>query len=454
MPLSIVILAAGKGTRMRSETPKVLHDLGGKPLLKHVIDTAGRLNPSNIFVVIGHGGEQITEVLRDEPVHWVEQLDQLGTGHAVQQAIPQIPSGDNILILYGDVPLTRLETLTSVVESLDDSDFCLLTAELDDPSGYGRIIRDPNGNLAAIVEHKDSTLQQQAIKEINTGILAANGSELNHLLDQLNNNNAQGEYYLTDTVELARNAGLSLATITVNDIDEVSGVNDRVQLAKLERVYQHTLADRLMREGASLRDPARIDVRGELSVGCDSIIDVNCVFIGTNVVGENVSIGPNCTIVNSHIDNGAIIEANCVIENSVIGEQCAVGPFARMRPNTVLEKKSKLGNFVETKNSNIGVGSKVNHLSYVGDSDVAASVNIGAGVITANYDGANKHRTTISDEVFIGSNSVLVAPINVGKRSTIGAGSTLSKNVGEDELVFTRARAKTIAGWQRPKKDK
>ena len=452
MPLSVVILAAGKGTRMCSKHAKVLHLLAGKPLLKHVIDTASELQPDNIFVVVGHDKEQIKTILADEPITWVQQLEQKGTGHAMQQAAEHIPDQDDVLILYGDVPLGKSKTFKSVIKSLDEHALCLLTAVLENPNGYGRIVRDDSDNMVAIVEDKDASEDQRSIQEINTGIMAAKGGILKNLLSELRCDNAQGEYYLTDTIGLASDAKHSLATVSVDNIDETSGVNDRSQLARLERIYQRAIADKLMSQGVTLHDPSRIDIRGELAVGQDSSIDINCVFSGKNTIGKGVAIGPNCVISNTHIHDNAVIEANCVIENSVIGAHCNIGPFARMRPGTVLSEKAKLGNFVETKNSQIGVGSKVNHLSYVGDSDIADKVNIGAGVITANYDGANKHRTKIGDRVFIGSNSVLVAPININEGSTIGAGSTVTKNIGDNELVFTRAKARTVANWQRPKK--
>lgn len=452
MPLSIVILAAGKGTRMRSTRAKVLHPLGGRPLLKHVIDTSRSLDPREIYVVVGYGSEQIKQQLESESVVWVEQTEQLGTGHAVQQAIPLIPTDDDILIVYGDVPLIRSETLRRVVDSLPSVSLCLLTAVLDNPDGYGRIVRDSNGKLLSIVEQKDASVEQSAITEINTGILAANAADLGGLLEALDCDNAQGEYYLTDVIASGSGAGLDMSSIVIDDIVEVSGVNDREQLATMERVYQRSLAGELMLCGVTLADPARIDIRGQTSVGRDSTIDVNCVFIGENILGENVTIGPNCTISDTHIGDHTVIEANCVIEKSRIAEHCAIGPFARMRPGAVLSDQAKIGNFVEIKNSHIGVGSKVNHLAYVGDSEVGENTNIGAGTITANYDGASKHSTHIDNDVSIGANSVLVAPVKIGEGATVGAGSTISRNVGKNELVTTRAKLKTVENWRRPKK--
>ncbi len=454
MPLSIVILAAGKGTRMRSTRAKVLHPLGGRPLLKHVIDTSRSLDPREIYVVVGYGSEQIKQQLESESVVWVEQTEQQGTGHAVQQAIPFIPTDDDILIVYGDIPLIRSETLRQVVDSLPSVSLCLLTAVLDNPDGYGRIVRDSNGKLVSIVEQKDASVEQCVIAEINTGILAASATELGRLLEGLDCDNAQGEYYLTDVVARASDAGLDMSSIVIADFVEVSGVNDRRQLATMERVYQRARASELMLRGVTLADPARIDIRGETSVGRDSTIDVNCVFIGENIIGENVTIGPNCTISNTHIGDNTVIEANCVIENAKIAGHCAIGPFARMRPGAVLSDQVRIGNFVEIKNSHIGVGSKVNHLAYVGDSEVGENTNIGAGTITANYDGANKHCTQIDSDVSIGANTVLVAPVKIGEGATVGAGSTISRNVGKNELVTTRARLRTVENWQRPKKSK
>ncbi len=452
MSLSIVILAAGKGTRMRSRQAKVLHHLGGKPLLKHVIDTSRTLDPREIYVVIGHGGEQIKQHLASEPVTWVEQIEQRGTGHAVQQAMPLIPPDDNILIVYGDVPLIRPETLQRVVDSLQNAPLCLLTAVLENPAGYGRIVRDSGGNLVSIVEQKDADVQQRAIAEINTGILAARAATLGALLEGLDCDNAQGEFYLTDVIAGGNGAGLKMSSIEVADFVESSGVNDREQLAGMERVYQRSLASELMAKGVTLADPARIDIRGEIHVGRDSTIDINCVFLGKNIIGENVTIGPNCTILDSQIGDNAVVEANCVIDNATIAGHCAIGPFARMRPGSVLSERAKIGNFVETKNSHIGVGSKVNHLAYVGDSEVGEKVNIGAGTITANYDGANKHRTQIGNDVSVGANAVLVAPISVSEGATVGAGSTISRDVGKNELVITRAKTRTLKNWLRPKK--
>jgi bifunctional UDP-N-acetylglucosamine pyrophosphorylase/glucosamine-1-phosphate N-acetyltransferase len=452
MPLSIVILAAGKGTRMRSARAKVLHPLGGRPLLKHVIDTARSLDPREIYVVVGHGSAAIRQQLAAESVVWVEQVEQQGTGHAVQQAIPLIPTDDDILIVYGDVPLIRSETLQQVVDSLHNVSLCLLTAVLENPDGYGRIVRDSNGELVSIVEQKDASVEQCAIAEINTGILAANATDLGGLLEALDCDNAQGEYYLTDVIASGSGAGLDMSSIVIDDFVEVSGVNDREQLATMERVYQRARASELMVRGVTLADPARIDIRGETSVGRDSTIDVNCVFIGKNTIGENVTIGPNCAISNSHIGDHAVIEANCVIENARIEQHCAIGPFARLRPGAVVADQVRIGNFVEIKNSHIGVGSKVNHLAYVGDSEVGENANIGAGTITANYDGANKHSTHIENDVSIGANSVLVAPVKIGEGATVGAGSTISRNVGKNELVTTRAKLRTVKNWQRPKK--
>ena len=452
MALSVVILAAGKGTRMRSKTPKVLHQLAGKPLLHHVISTAESLRPKNVIVVVGHGKQQIIADTCDPLVQWVEQKEQMGTGHAVQQAMPFIPSDHHVLVLYADVPLIKKETLDSLLDALQKQTLCLLTAQLDEPKGYGRIIRDDDAQVAAIVEQKDATAAQSAIREVNTGIMAARAAELSHLLAQLDCNNTQGEYYLTDIVALAYQANYSPGAHIIDDFYQASGVNDRGQLAVLERIYQHKLAEQLMRRGVTIYDPYRIDIRGHLNIEADSVIDVNCVFVGDNCIASDVRIGSGCTVINSEICTGAVIEPNSIIENAIIGEYCSVGPFARVRPNTVLQAHARLGNFVETKNSKIGRGSKVNHLSYVGDSTLGEQVNIGAGVITANYDGTNKHYTEIDDQAFIGSNSVLVAPIKVGRGSTVGAGTTATQSLGDNALYVTRAKERIIQGWRRPAK--
>lgn len=451
MPLKVVILAAGKGTRMKSALPKVLHRVAEKPMVEHVIDAASSLGAEKTVLVIGHGADQVrSTVTRD--VEYVEQTEQLGTGHAVQQALPLLNPDDTVLIAYGDVPLTKPETFKQLIDDVTDSNIALLTVIMEDPTGYGRIIRDASGKVQGIVEQKDATAEQLQINEGNTGILAARASALNELLGRIDNNNAQQEYYLTDIFEIAVRQGMTITTHQPGQEWETAGVNSRLQLAELERIYQLGEADKLMTAGVTLRDPARIDVRGKLEVGQDSIIDVNCVFEGKVTIGEGVSIGPNCLISNSTIADGTVIAANTVIDESTVGKNCSIGPFARLRPGAELSEQAHIGNFVEIKKSKINKGSKVNHLSYVGDSIVGEAVNIGAGTITCNYDGANKHQTTIEDGVFVGSCTQLVAPVKVGKNAVIGAGSTITKEVSPNQLVFTRAPLKTIENWSKPTK--
>jgi bifunctional UDP-N-acetylglucosamine pyrophosphorylase/glucosamine-1-phosphate N-acetyltransferase len=451
MSLKVVILAAGKGTRMKSAMPKVLHRVAHKPMVEHVIDAAADLGADSTILVIGHGADQVRETVTRE-VQYVEQKEQLGTGHAVQQAVPLLDADDTVLIAYGDVPLTKTETLQQLITEVTDSNMALLTVHMDDPQGYGRIVRDTFGNLLGIVEQKDATGEQLKITEVNTGIFAARASLLGELLDKIDNNNAQNEYYLTDVFSLAVEQGMTVSTHHPQHIWETSGVNSRLQLAELERIYQRNQADALMADGVTLRDPGRIDIRGTLVAGQDSLIDINCVFEGEVSLGENVSIGPNCVISNATIADGTVIRANTVIEDSVVGAGCTIGPFARLRPGAELKEDAHIGNFVEIKKSVINKGSKVNHLSYVGDSIVGEKVNIGAGTITCNYDGANKHQTVIEDGVFIGSCTQLVAPVTVKENATIGAGSTITKEVAASQLAFTRAPVKTIDNWQRPVK--
>ncbi len=451
MSLKVVILAAGKGTRMKSAMPKVLHCVAEKPMVEHVVDAAGSLGAEKTVLVIGHGADQVkSTVTRD--VVYVEQTEQLGTGHAVQQALPMLEPNDTVLIGYGDVPLTKPETFKQLIDDVTDSNIALLTVIMEDPTGYGRIIRDDAGNVKGIVEQKDATEEQLLVNEGNTGILAARASVLAEMLGSIDNKNAQQEYYLTDIFALAVERGLSITTHHPEHEWETAGVNSRLQLAELERIYQLNQADKLMTAGVTLRDPARIDVRGNLTAGQDSIIDVNCVFEGDVTIGDNVSIGPNCLITNATIAAGTVIKANTVIEDSVVGENCTIGPFARLRPGAELAEQAHIGNFVEIKKSKISKGSKVNHLSYVGDSEVGEGVNIGAGTITCNYDGVNKHQTIIEDGVFIGSCTQLVAPVKVGKNAVVGAGSTITKEVAANQLAFTRAQLKTVENWPRPKK--
>lgn len=454
MKLSVVILAAGKGTRMRSKLPKVLHCLAGKPLVQHVIDRSRQLGAQQICLVYGHGGEQVQQTINDSTLHWVEQAQQLGTGHAVQQALPNIAHDDTVLILYGDVPLVSEETLHKLLQTKPADGIALLTVCLSDPTGYGRIVRNAQQQVTAIVEHKDATEAQRAISEVNTGILAANGADLHRWLNQLQNNNVQGEYYLTDIIAMAKNEDKTIAAVQAASAVEVEGVNDRVQLSRLERAYQALQAEVLMRNGATLLDPARLDIRGDIQVGSDTIIDVNVVLEGKVTIGEDVSIGPNCYLKDCYIGQGTIIKANTVIESAVIGEVCTLGPFARIRPDTTLERDTHIGNFVEIKKSRIDEGSKVNHLSYIGDAVVGKKVNIGAGTITCNYDGANKYQTVIEDHVFVGSDTQLVAPVTVGTGATIGAGTTVTSDIPAEQLCISRVKQRHISGWQRPVKNK
>jgi len=450
MAIRLIVLAAGKGTRMKSAMPKVLHRLAGKSMLGHVLDTVSALNPASITVVIGHGSEQVKQAITHS-VNWAMQTEQLGTGHAVQQALEGIEDDDTVLITYGDVPLTRLQTFKSLLDVTSVKQVGLLSLIVDDPNGYGRIKR-VNGAVTGVVEQKDASDEELAINEINAGVLAVNGGSLKQFLSEIDNNNAQGEYYLTDIFELAVKAGQSIQTVHPQDEWEAEGINSREQLAEMERVYQRTKAAELMASGVTIRDPARIDVRGTLTTGTDNEVDVNCVFIGDCTLGNNVSIGPNCVITDSHIGDGSVILANCVLENARLDANCTVGPFARLRPGTKLADSAKIGNFVETKNANIGVGSKVNHLSYIGDAEVGKSVNVGAGTITANYDGVNKHKTVMENRVSIGSNSVLVAPVTVKEGATVGAGSTIGRDVPANSLTLTRAKQIDIEGWTRPVK--
>ncbi len=451
MSLEVVILAAGQGTRMRSALPKVLHPLAGKPMLGHVVDAARQLQPQGIHVVIGHAADAVRESLAAGDLSFVMQREQLGTGHAVAQAAPAL-SAERVLILYGDVPLIEVETLRRLLRKVDDRHLALLTVELEDPTGYGRIVRDTAGAVTAIVEQKDATPAQRAIREGNTGILAVPGKRLGEWLGRLSNSNAQGEYYLTDVIAMAVADGLSVATEQPLDAMEVQGANDRIQLAGLERHYQQRAARRLMAEGVTLRDPARFDVRGEVSIGRDVLIDINVILEGRVLIEEGVEIGPNCVIRNSTLRKGAIVKANSHLEGAELGEGADCGPFARLRPGTVLGARAHVGNFVELKNALLGEGAKAGHLSYLGDAEIGARSNIGAGTITCNYDGANKSRTLLGEDVFIGSNSALVAPLSLGDGATTGAGSVVTQDVPAHSLAVGRARQRNIEGWQRPRK--
>lgn len=453
MSLDIVILAAGQGTRMRSALPKVLHPVAGNSMLGHVIHSARQLSPQGIHVVIGHGAERVREQLAAEDLNFVLQDKQLGTGHAVAQALPVL-NADTVLILYGDVPLIEVETLQRLLTLVNDRQLGLLTVSLDDPTGYGRIVRDEQNNVSAIVEHKDATEAQRTIKEGNTGILAVPGKRLADWLGRLSNNNAQGEYYLTDVIAMAVNDGLRVATAQPHDAMEVQGANDRKQLAELERHYQLREARRLMALGVTLRDPARFDVRGEVTVGRDVMIDVNVILEGRVVIEDDVSIGPNCVIKDSTLRKGSIIKANSHLEGAVVGEAADAGPFARLRPGSVLEARAHVGNFVELKNAHLGEGAKAGHLTYLGDAVIGARTNIGAGTITCNYDGANKHKTVMGEDVFIGSNNSLVAPVNISSGASTAAGSTINQDIAPAQLAVARARQRNIDGWKRPVKIK
>ena len=456
MNLTTIILAAGKGTRMRSELPKVLHLIGHKPLLRHVYDLSAELENNTIHIVIGHGSEQVKKTLADLSVNWIEQTQQLGTGHAVQQVSNQIDDNTTVLILYGDVPLLQAETLKLLLSKINEKTLALLTVNLANPKGYGRIERDDFGKVLRIVEEKDATEIEKKITEVNTGILAVKGIALKKWLSQLNNNNAQGEYYLTDIIALAVADNFEITTTSPQTEDEVLGVNDKLQLAHLERVYQFQQAKNLMQQGVTLRDPTRFDLRGTITeLGQDIEIDINVIFEGENRLGNNVKIGANCSIKNAKIGDNVIILPNCVIENAVGGANSRIGPFARLRPETILATDTHIGNFVEIKKSIIGQGSKINHLSYIGDSLIGKKVNIGAGTITCNYDGVNKFQTIIEDGAFIGSDTQLVAPVTIGKNATIGAGSTITKDTPDNQLTLSRSKQMSLEGWQRPvKKEK
>lgn len=449
-PLEIIVLAAGKGTRMQSALPKVLHPLAGKALLQHVVDTALICEPTRIQVVVGHGADEVKTAITHPQIEWVNQTEQLGTGHAVQQAIGTISDNANVLILYGDVPLISDATLSKLIDCMSGFSLAVLTAILDDPSSYGRMLHDNNGEVCGIIEHKDANEKQKAINEINTGFVCARAKQLKSWLDQLDNNNAQQEYYLTDIVQLAYKVGDLICTTQPDSNSEIMGVNSRIELAQLERIKQHKLAEELMLNGVTIIDPARIDIRGDVQIGQDTLIDINCVIEGPTVIGNNVVINPNCVISECTIDDNTIIHSHTVLQQAVIGQQVNVGPFARIRPGTQLADEVRIGNFVETKNAQLARGAKANHLSYVGDANVGENTNIGAGVITCNYDGANKHKTSIGNNVFVGSDSQLVAPVTIEDGATIGAGSTVTNNVGVDQLAVSRARQRLVDNWQRP----
>ncbi len=455
-PLHVIVLAAGQGTRMKSALPKVLHEIGGQPMLAHVLAAAQTLNAAGIHVVYGHGGEQVRSWFeRTYPgelrVHWAPQQQQLGTAHAVAQALPQIPDTARVLILYGDVPLTSIETLRAL-EAAGRKTLALVTVEVPQPKGYGRILRS-RGTVTGIIEENDANARQRLIREINTGLMAMPAKRLKPWIAKVGNKNAKGEYYLTDIVAMAVKARLKVATVTATTAEEVEGVNDREQLARMERVFQQRQARALLQAGLSLADPARFDLRGELSHGRDVRIDVGCVLEGRVELADGVSIGPYCVLKNVRLGPDTVVESHSVLEGAVAGADTHIGPFARLRPGTELADEAKVGNFVETKQARVGRGSKINHLSYVGDAELGAAVNVGAGTITCNYDGANKHATRIGDGVFVGSNSSLVAPVTIGAGATIGAASVITKDVPADGLTLCRAREqKTYAAWKRPQK--
>ena len=451
MPLDVIVLAAGLGKRMRSELPKVLHPLAGRPLLAHVLDAARALAPRRMFVVHGHGAERVRAAFPDAGVDWVLQAKQLGTGHAVLQALPQVASDADVLVLYGDVPLVRPATLKRLVEGARGS-VGIVVAELDDPSGYGRIVRDAAQRVARIVEQKDATASELAIREVNSGFFCLSARRLAPWLSKIGNDNAQNEYYLTDLVALAVADAVPVLAVKAEDQWEVAGVNSMQELAVLERVCQGREARRLLEAGVTLADPARIDVRGALECGRDVSIDINCVFEGRVSLGDNVRVGPNCVLKNVSIGAGTEVLAFSHLDDAELGERCRVGPFARLRPGARLAEDVHVGNFVEVKASRLGAGSKANHLSYLGDSEVGRRVNVGAGTITCNYDGAAKHRTVIEDDCFIGSDTTLVAPVRVARGSYIGAGSTISKDTPPGQLTVARARQVSIPSWKPPRK--
>ena len=452
--MEVIVLAAGQGKRMRSVLPKVLQPLAAKPMLGHVLDTARALEARRIVVVYGHGGEVVREALDAPDLAWARQDPPQGTGHAVQQAMPLVEDGDIALILYGDVPLIGVPTLQRLMAAAGERQMALLTVHMADPTGYGRILRDAAGQVTRIVEEKDATPDERRVTEVNTGILAAPVERLRHWLANLKNDNAQGEYYLTDIIAMAVAEGMPVVTTQPDAFEETLGVNNKTQLAELERIHQRNIARRLTDAGVTVIDPARLDVRGELVCGRDVEIDINCVFEGRVELGDGVRIGPNCVIRNATLGAGTRVAAFSQIEDTVMGEACVIGPYARTRPGTVLGEDVHLGNFVEVKNSVIANHSKANHLAYVGDADIGQRVNVGAGTITCNYDGANKFRTIIEDDVFMGSDTQLVAPVGVCKGATLGAGTTLSKDAPAGELTVSRAKQVSIPGWKRPVKVK
>lgn len=451
MALSVVILAAGKGTRMRSNLPKVLHPIAGKPIVKHILDTVQQLGAQQLNLIYGHGAEQLQAALPEAEVNWCLQAQQLGTGHAVMQALPHIRDEDDILILVGDVPLIQQQTLARMQQAKQAADLVLLTVDIEDPTGLGRIIRNEQ-QVTAIVEHKDCTEEQLAITETNTGMMLMGGADLRRWLGQLSNDNAQQEYYLTDVIAMAAAEGKTIVSSQPDTPEEVAGINNRVQLAQLECAYQNRMAEQLMLSGVTLIDPHRVDVRGEVQTGIDVTIDVNVILQGRVNIGNDVTIGANCILIDCTIADGAVIEANSIVQEAQVGAGCVVGPYARLRPGSVMQAKSKVGNFVEMKKTTLGEGAKANHLTYLGDCTVGAKANIGAGTITCNYDGVNKFKTDIGAGAFVGSNSSLVAPVVIGDNATVGAGSVITKAVPAEQLALSRAKQSTIKNWKRPTK--
>jgi bifunctional UDP-N-acetylglucosamine pyrophosphorylase/glucosamine-1-phosphate N-acetyltransferase len=453
MTVKTIILAAGQGTRMRSSLPKVLHKVANRSLLQHVYDTSKLINENEVIIIYGHGGALVRETLASLDAQWIEQKEQLGTGHAVLQADSLIENEDTILVLYGDVPLLTKRSIDSLLANVTAQSMALLTVVLDNPAGYGRIVRDAANKVLKIVEQKDATEQEQLIDEVNTGILAVKGKQLKSWISRLDNSNAQQEFYLTDVIEMAVNDGIDVKTSQPESIDEVLGVNNRKQLSHLERVYQAEQADKLMELGVTLLDPARVECRGSFdSLGQDISVDINVIFEGNNTLGNNVKIGANTIIINSKIADNVEVLANCIIDNAVVGAGSRIGPFARLRPQVELAEQVHVGNFVEIKKSTVAQGSKINHLSYIGDATIGSKVNIGAGTITCNYDGVNKFRTVIEDGAFIGSDTQLIAPVTVGKNATIGAGSTITKSTPDGQLTLSRSKQISIKNWQRPVK--
>lgn len=453
MELDVVILAAGKGTRMKSVLPKVMQPLAGRPLLRHVVDTAQTLKAARTLVVHGHGGDLVRKAFAADPLLWAEQAEQKGTGHAVQMALPQLPLSGRTLILYGDVPLTTATTLGHLIEKVgSEKSMGLITLEMANPTGYGRIVRAADGNVARIVEQKDANDEEKKIREVNTGIFCVPNALLHKWLPALRSSNAQGEYYLTDIIAMAAAEGVAIETVQPGQSWEVDGINDKLQLAALERVHQRVQAESLMRAGVTLIDPARFDQRGNISHGMDVHIEPNVIFEGRVVLGNNVRIGANCQLRDCEIGDNVVIKPNSLIEEARVGAGAEIGPFARLRPGTELAEGVHIGNFVETKKAVIGKGSKANHLAYLGDADIGSNVNIGAGTITCNYDGANKHLTTIGDDVFVGTNNSLIAPVSIGDGATTGAGSAIGKDVPPGALAVARGKQVLVEGWQRPKK--